>query len=220
MSTDRHPGRSQYIVEHQASDCVTYCPACYEAAHDPRRSAHVRALDASAAACNPLPRFKPVKDARPWTRLDQALRATDLLLQAGGFSAIVLDIGSIGPEHAMRIPLATWFRFRQAADLSRSSLIVIAQTSCAKSSAAMVLRFEPMALFGTTVIESAGYETGASRQRFAPAPEPVFLNIGRKQPQSTWQSAMYSPADTSVPSKQNLYKPAATANYVARHSKG
>jgi RecA/RadA recombinase len=30
--------------------------------------------------------------AKPWTRLEQALRTTDLLLQAGGFGAIVLDL--------------------------------------------------------------------------------------------------------------------------------
>ena len=59
---------------------------------------------------------------RPWTRLDQALRATDLLLQAGGFAAIVLDLGDTAPEHGNRIPLATWFRFRQAADRTRSTV--------------------------------------------------------------------------------------------------
>jgi len=32
---------------------------------------------------------------KPWSRIEQALRATDLLLQAGGFSAVVLDLGSI-----------------------------------------------------------------------------------------------------------------------------
>ena len=53
---------------------------------------------------------------KPFAQLDQALRATDLLLQAGGFAAIVLDLGDTAAEHARRIPLATWFRFRQAAD--------------------------------------------------------------------------------------------------------
>ena len=38
--------------------------------------------------------------AKPWTQLDQALRATDLLLQAGGFAAIVLDLGDTAAEHA------------------------------------------------------------------------------------------------------------------------
>ena len=37
--------------------------------------------------------WKAKTQAPVWTRLDQALRATDLLLQAGGFSAIVLDLG-------------------------------------------------------------------------------------------------------------------------------
>jgi len=33
-------------------------------------------------------------NGKPWTRLNQALRAVDLLLQAGGFAAIVLDMGA------------------------------------------------------------------------------------------------------------------------------
>ena len=53
---------------------------------------------------------------RPWSRIEQALRATDLLLQAGGFGAIVLDMGSLAPEHVSRIPLATWFRYRAGAE--------------------------------------------------------------------------------------------------------
>jgi hypothetical protein len=44
-----------------------------------------------------VPHKKPVVSGRPWSRMEQALRVTDLLLQAGGFSAIVLDMGSIAP---------------------------------------------------------------------------------------------------------------------------
>ena len=33
-----------------------------------------------------------------------------MLLQAGGFSAIVLDLGSIAPEHVSRIPLVGEFQ--------------------------------------------------------------------------------------------------------------
>ncbi len=84
------------------------------------------------------------KDGKPWTRLDQAVRATDLLLQAGGFSAIVLDLGGTAPEHARRIPLATWFRFRQAAGRTQCSLVVLGQNACAQSSADLVLRCSPI----------------------------------------------------------------------------
>jgi len=41
-----------------------------------------------------------------WARLDQALRATDLLLSAGGFRIIVLDTGGamdIGAEQVRRV---------------------------------------------------------------------------------------------------------------------
>ncbi len=81
--------------------------------------------------------------ARPWAQLDQALRATDLVLQAGGFSAIVLDLGGLTPEFASRVPLATWFRYRAAAEKTQASILLLAQYGCAKSSAELSLRLEP-----------------------------------------------------------------------------
>jgi recombination protein RecA len=36
--------------------------------------------------------------SKPWARIEQALRAADLLLQGGGFSAVVLDMASLAPE--------------------------------------------------------------------------------------------------------------------------
>jgi hypothetical protein len=59
---------------------------------------------------------------KPWSRLEQALKATDLLLQAGGFAAIVLDMSDGLPLHTMRIPLATWYRFRLRAEQARTQL--------------------------------------------------------------------------------------------------
>ena len=117
--------------------------------------------------------------------LDQALQATDLLLQAGGFAAIVLDLGSTPAEDASRIPLATWFRYRQAADRSRSCLIVLAKASYAQSSAAAVLRCTPMRarIAGRKVLLGFEYSVVSDRQRFAPSV------VGkRKPPASTWSA--------------------------------
>jgi recombination protein RecA len=79
---------------------------------------------------------------KPWQRLEQALRAVDLLLQSGGFASIVFDMGSIAPEHASRIPLATWFRIRSAAERMQICFLLLEQSPCAKNSAALVLRLE------------------------------------------------------------------------------
>lgn len=120
---------------------------------------------------------------RPWTRLDQALRATDLLLQVGGLAAIILDIGNVAPRHGNSIPLATWFRFRHAADRTRCSLVVLGKASYAQSSAAVVLDCLPQSEenAGETVLRGFIYETRRRRERFGP------FSVGtRKPPASTW----------------------------------
>lgn len=79
---------------------------------------------------------------RPWSRLEQAMSATDLLLQAGGFGSIVLDMSDVLPRHAMRIPLGTWYRFRLAAEQARTAFVLLTQAPCASSCAALALRCE------------------------------------------------------------------------------
>lgn len=129
---------------------------------------------------------------KPWNRLDQALRITDLILQAGGFSAIVLDLGSIAPEHVSRIPLATWFRFRAAADNARTSLLLLTQHSCAKSSAGLLLRMSSAVprREQRTVFTGFDHQLEAARIRFEQ--EPTNMVPLRKPPQrislATWQT--------------------------------
>lgn len=107
----------------------------------------------------------------PWKRLDQALRVTDLLLQAGGFRAIVLDMGSIPAEFAARVPLATWFRYRAAAERSQSSLVLLTGHSCAKSSTELLLRFRQGEACDDerTVFTGMRYCVDVERSRFAHA---------------------------------------------------
>jgi hypothetical protein len=126
-----------------------------------------------------------VASAKPLARLDQALRATDLLLQAGGFAALVLDLGSTSANNGCRIPLATWFRFRQAADRTRCSLLVLGAAAFAQSSAAVVLECAPLhaQTKNETVLTGYSYHVRSGRQRFAPA-----ITSLRKPPASTWSA--------------------------------
>jgi hypothetical protein len=117
----------------------------------------------------PYKRFTPsARTAKPWSRIEQALRVTDLLLQVGGFSAIVLDLGSIAPEHVSRIPLATWFRYGAAAERSRTSVVLLTQHACSKSSAGLVLRLQagPPLAGESTVLAALERHVEVSRQRF------------------------------------------------------
>jgi recombination protein RecA len=76
--------------------------------------------------------------SNPLQALDKAMRAADLLLQSGGFRAIVLDLGSTPPEIAWRIPLATWFRYRAACERTGTSLLLLTQHPCARSAELVV----------------------------------------------------------------------------------
>jgi hypothetical protein len=76
-----------------------------------------------------------------WMRLlEQALKATDLLLQGGGFGVIAVDMADVPPEFARRVPLASWFRFRRAVERTPTVLLVLEQEAYAKSCASLVLK--------------------------------------------------------------------------------
>ena len=87
------------------------------------------------------PSFAGAAEAKraKWARLDQALKATDLLIQSGGFGLIVIDLGDVPADQARRIPLTSWFRFRRAVENTPTILLLIARDSCAKTCASLVL---------------------------------------------------------------------------------
>ena len=129
---------------------------------------------------------------KPWGRIEQALRVTDLVLQAGGFAAVILDMAGIAPEYASRVPLATWFRYRAAAERTQASLLLLTQHPCAKSSGELLLRFQPgePSRDEATVFTGIHHRVEVERRRFTQAPSNV-VSI-RKPPQretgATWRS--------------------------------
>jgi hypothetical protein len=104
----------------------------------------------------------------PWARMEQALKVTDLLLQGGGFSAVVLDMASMPAKYTSRIPLAHWFRYRAAAEHSRSSVLLLSQHACANSSAGLVLHLEGCSESpqSKTVLTVGAHRLQVHRQRF------------------------------------------------------
>ena len=119
VNSDRLPPRR--------GDNLAIAPRCAEP--QPRRFASIPSTRTMSARVAGSALHTPASGA--WQALDQAIRSADLLLQNGGFSAIVLDLGSTPPEMAWRIPLATWFRFRAACERSRTSLVLLTQHPCA-----------------------------------------------------------------------------------------
>lgn len=80
-----------------------------------------------------------------WVRcggLAQALRAADLLLGAGGFGAVIVDLAGIPARWTRRVPLSYWFRFRRAVENTPTVLLLMDEEPCAGSAASLVLQLE------------------------------------------------------------------------------
>jgi len=100
------------------------------------------AFDACSAAAAGVELSKLV-----WIRCsgnaEHALRAADLLIHAGGFGVVALDLAEVAPAALNRIPPTAWFRFRRAVESAPTILAVIADQPLAKSCSAMTVKLPP-----------------------------------------------------------------------------
>ena len=74
--------------------------------------------------------------ARCESRAESALKAADLLVHAGGFAMVVLDLSGIDERTMHRIPPSVWFRLRRGAEQTGCAFVVTAERpltgSCAQ----------------------------------------------------------------------------------------
>ena len=145
------------------------------------------------------PRNFAAERAAKWNRLDQVLKATDLLIQSGGFGLIIVDLGDIPGEQARRIPLTSWFRFRRAVENTPTILLVIARDTCAKTCASLVLNLaaapnksgpwmvdsEPQALPHVRLLDGLQVHVELARTRLER--KPVRSAETHLQTETTWK---------------------------------
>src|SRR5712691_153042 len=74
--------------------------------------------------------------------LERAFKATDLVLQSGGFGLVMLDMADVAAQYARRIVSSWWYRFRHAIEHTPTALVVISQTSCVRSCASLSLELK------------------------------------------------------------------------------
>jgi hypothetical protein len=72
-------------------------------------------------------------------RIDRAFKAADMILHAGGFGVVVLDLCDVPLRDLNSIPLSYWYRFRLAVENTPTSLIVTGDQPLVKSCARVQL---------------------------------------------------------------------------------
>ena len=84
-----------------------------------------------------------------WVRcggnMEHGFKATDLLLHAGGFGLVILDMGDVPGKDARRIISSWWYRFRRTVENKPTAIVVISAESCTRSCASLTLELNGIA---------------------------------------------------------------------------
>jgi len=72
--------------------------------------------------------------------LEQAIRAFTLVLQAGNFGLVVLDVAEAPAQAIRRLPFTTWMRVQRMVEGSQTACLLVGSEPMARSSAGLTLR--------------------------------------------------------------------------------
>jgi len=125
--------------------------------------------------------FEATKSHASEHRLEQVLRATDLLLESGGFGLIVLDLADLPPQAARRIPLTTWFRFRRAVENKPTILLAIEQHPIAGSCSSLLLQLGSQSDSGETVNREQSNASREAAKFISPGRKPWVAEVNRNK---------------------------------------
>ena len=72
--------------------------------------------------------------------LDRAVKALNLVLQAGGFGVVVLDLGEIAPQTIKRLPYTTWLRLHRVIEGGETACVLIGSEPIARSAGGVTVQ--------------------------------------------------------------------------------
>lgn len=93
------------------------------------------------------PAFPFLGSRQPGTdrAIDRALKATNLILQAGGFAIVVLDLADAPALALRRVPFTTWKRLQRVLDGQQTAGVVVGNTPMSRSAGGVSLVLQPVA---------------------------------------------------------------------------
>ena len=120
--------------------------------HGPRRHGGTEAGHLQFSNCNlkianaESPDFASASSGKPWLvegllerTVDRALKALNLVLQAGGFAYVALDLADIPLVALERIPFTTWLRVQRTIEGSDTACVLVAPEPVARSAGGLTL---------------------------------------------------------------------------------
>ncbi len=74
--------------------------------------------------------------------MEQAIRALSLVLQAGNFGLVVMDVAEAPHDAIRRLPFTTWLRLQRMVEGSQTSALLVGTAPIARSPAGLTLKLD------------------------------------------------------------------------------
>jgi hypothetical protein len=134
-----------------------------------------RCLWVRGEACTPAFPLLASRQTGTERAIERALKATNLILQSGGFGLVVLDLADAPARALRRVPFTTWARLQRVLEGRDCAGLVVGNVPMSRSAGGVSIMLEP----------EAGRAVGIWHGRDAPAP--VFEGLqSRAQIQRAW----------------------------------
>lgn len=101
--------------------------------------------------------------------MEQAVKALGLVLQAGNFGLVVLDVGDAPQEALRRLPFTTWLRLQRMVEGSQTMCVLMGNEPMSRSAAGLSIRLRPSdtshGRFDSHLFDGIEAEVSVSRAR-------------------------------------------------------
>jgi len=102
--------------------------------------------------------------------MEQAIRAMSLVLQAGNFGLVVMDVAEAPHDAIRRLPFTTWLRLQRMVEGSQTSALLVGSAPIARSPAGLTLKLEAVDAVGQIqgrVVRARAHVPSDTRATFA-----------------------------------------------------
>jgi len=125
--------------------------------------------------------------------LENAFKAADLLLHAGGFGLVTLDMADVAGNEARRIISSWWYRFRRTVENKPTSILVMSEDACTRSCAALTLELNGTPEWSQASIEQSNVVPMCKPVKRAAVTQGNLLRfnsikVSRQRPLSPWRN--------------------------------
>ena len=105
--------------------------------------------------------------------IERALKALNLVLQAGGFCVVALDLADAPPAALTRIPLTTWLRVQRTIEGSDTACVLVGSQPLARSAGGLTLALAGHVTWTGFGTRDSGLDTRDSALGIRDSPTPI-----------------------------------------------